>query len=86
MQQAEACQDIVRDGQPRGKHNNLIADCQDPKTKRDWVYVNDCGDNSEAWNGPDLNSTQSLAEKLQRAVFKAGGVPRCHGTDSLSAA
>lgn len=35
-----------------GPNNNLIATWQDPKTKRDWVYVNDGGDNGQAWNAP----------------------------------
>lgn len=37
---------------PGGPGNNLLAVWTDPKTKRDWVYVNDSGDKSEAWNVP----------------------------------
>lgn len=33
-----------------GPSNNLLAVWQDPKTKRDWVYVNNSGDKKEAWN------------------------------------
>lgn len=35
-----------------GPGNNLMAVWTDPKTKKEWVYVNDCGDNNEAWNAP----------------------------------
>jgi hypothetical protein len=37
---------------PAGPGNNLLAVWQDPKTKRTWVYVNDCGDKGEQWNVP----------------------------------
>ncbi len=36
----------------KGPSNNVMAVWQDPKTKRDWVYVNDCGDKNEPWNVP----------------------------------
>lgn len=36
----------------RGKHNSLLAVWFDPKTKKDWVYVNDNGDNKESWDKP----------------------------------
>jgi hypothetical protein len=35
-----------------GPGNNLLAVWQDPKTKRDWVYVNDAGDKNEKWDAP----------------------------------
>jgi hypothetical protein len=35
-----------------GPGNNLLAVWQDPKTKRDWVYVNDSGDKNEKWDAP----------------------------------
>lgn len=35
-----------------GPSNNLMAVWQDPKTKRNWAIVNDCGDRNEAWNVP----------------------------------
>lgn len=35
-----------------GPGNNLLAVWQDPKTKRDWVYINDSGDKKEAWSAP----------------------------------
>ncbi len=35
----------------KGFGNSLMAVWQDPKTKREWVYVNDCGDKGEPWNG-----------------------------------
>jgi len=35
-----------------GPSNSLMAVWQDPKTKRDWVYVNNCGDNNESWDQP----------------------------------
>lgn len=36
----------------QGPGNSVMAIWTDPKTKRDWIYVNDCGDNGEAWNAP----------------------------------
>lgn len=35
-----------------GPGNNPMAVWQDPKTKRNWIYVNNCGDKNEAWNVP----------------------------------
>jgi hypothetical protein len=35
-----------------GPGNNVIAVWFDPKTKRDWVYVNDGGDKKQAWDAP----------------------------------
>lgn len=40
---------------PAGPGNNLLAVWQDPKTKRVWVYVNDCGDKGEPWDVPAGN-------------------------------
>lgn len=34
----------------KGPGNNLLAIWQDPKTKREWVYVNDSGDKGENWD------------------------------------
>ena len=36
----------------KGPGNAVMAVWQDPKTKRDWVYVNDCGDKGESWDVP----------------------------------
>ncbi|MEI7902363.1 MAG: hypothetical protein WCK89_19100 [bacterium] len=35
-----------------GPGNCLLAVWQDPKTRRVWVYVNDCGDKNESWDTP----------------------------------
>jgi hypothetical protein len=35
-----------------GPSNNVMALWHDPKTKREWVYVNDSGDKNENWNVP----------------------------------
>jgi len=34
----------------KGPGNNLLAVWQDPKTKRDWCYVNSTGDQNENWD------------------------------------
>jgi hypothetical protein len=36
----------------KGLENNVMALWQDPKTKRDWVFVNDMGDKNQQWNQP----------------------------------
>lgn len=35
-----------------GPGNTLMAVWRDAKAKRDWVYVNDCGDKGESWDQP----------------------------------
>ena len=36
----------------KGPGNNLMAIWTDPKTKKEWCYVNDSGDKGEGWNVP----------------------------------
>lgn len=35
-----------------GAESNLLAVWRDPVTKRDWIYVNDCGFKEQAWDAP----------------------------------
>lgn len=36
----------------RGPTNNILAVWQDPKTRRNWAYVNDGGDREQSWDAP----------------------------------
>ena len=36
----------------KGPGNNLLAVWTDPKSRKDWVYVNNSGDKNESWNVP----------------------------------
>lgn len=35
-----------------GADSNLLTIWRDPKSKRDWVYVNDCGSDGRSWDAP----------------------------------
>ncbi len=53
-----------------GLGNNLLAVWTDPKTHRDWVYVNDSGDKHEQWNVPAGKIYRFPADKpAERELF-----------------
>jgi len=54
----------------KGLGNNLLAVWTDPKTKKDWVYVNDSGDKGESWQQPAGKIYRFPVDKPdQREIF-----------------
>jgi hypothetical protein len=55
---------------PAGPGNHLLAVWEDPKTKRTWIYVNDCGDKGESWDAPSGPVHRFPADKpAERELF-----------------